>query len=60
MNSLNEWLKQRLDVFELRIRAAKQKLGRDTYWCAGWAEGYVTAWRDARRAAKKTIDGYDA
>lgn len=58
MTVMNEWLKRKLDIFELRVRASKSDLahsvGHDTYWCAGWAQGYMAAQRDARRSARET------
>jgi hypothetical protein len=54
--NIQAWLKQKLDVFELRVKASKSKLaasvGHDTYWCAGYAQGYMAAQRDARRSAR--------
>ena len=53
--TLSEWLKQRLDVFELRVRAYKTKEGKqsnDIYWNSGWAAGYKAAQRDARKASR--------
>lgn len=56
---MNEWLKRKLDIFELRARAGKSRLvdnvRHDTYWCAGWAQGYIAAQRDARRAAREEL-----
>lgn len=51
---MNEWLKQKFDRFELRVRAGKTKEGHDTYYCAGWADGYKAAQRDARKSARET------
>jgi hypothetical protein len=52
---LEQWLKAKLDISELRVRAGKSTLadsvGHDTYWCAGYAQGYKAAQRDARRAS---------
>lgn len=53
--TISQWLNQRLDVFELKVRGNKTKDGRkhnDIYWCSGWAAGYKAAQRDARKAAK--------
>ncbi len=50
MSELRNWLAKKLDVFELRVRAARTKRGTDIYYCAGWADGYKAAQRDARRA----------
>ena len=50
MTELRNWLAKKLDVFELLIRAAGTKRGTDTHYCAGWADGYKAAQRDARRA----------
>jgi hypothetical protein len=50
---MNEWLKKKFDVFELRVRAGRGK-HRDTYYCAGWADGYKAAQRDARKSARET------
>jgi hypothetical protein len=50
---VNHWLKQKIDIFELRVRAGRTKKGTDTYYCAGWADGYKAAQRDARKAAKE-------
>ena len=52
MTELRSWLAKKLDVFELRIRAAGLKRCHDMYYCAGWADGYKAAQRDARRADK--------
>lgn len=56
--NITQWLKQKLDIFELRIRAGKQGIadsgrGRDIYWCAGLGQGYKAAQRDARRADRE-------
>lgn len=53
---MTEWLKQKLDVFELRVRAGRTKQGHDTYYCAGWADGYKAAQRDARVSAVETVE----
>lgn len=50
--TIAQWLKQRLDVFDLRVRAGRHANGRDIYYCAGWADGYKAAQKDARKAAK--------
>jgi hypothetical protein len=51
MTGLTNWLAQKLDTFELRVRAGRTKKGRyDLHYCAGWADGYKAAQRDARRA----------
>lgn len=56
--NITQWLKQKLDIFELRVRAGKlgtaDSVGHDIYWCAGWAQGYKAAQRDARRADRET------
>jgi hypothetical protein len=58
---LNHWLRQKLDIFELRVRAENTSeaaaANRDLYWCSGWAQGYKAAQRDARRASR--ADGVD-
>lgn len=48
---IHEWLKKRFDVFDLRVRASRGK-NRDSYYCAGWADGYKAAQRDARKAVR--------
>lgn len=53
--TITEWLKQRLDVFELRVRGGRTKKGRehnDLYYSAGWADGYKAAQKDARAASR--------
>jgi hypothetical protein len=53
--TITQWLKQRLDIFELRVRGGKTKKGRennDLYYCSGWADGYKAAQRDARAASR--------
>ena len=53
--TITVWLRQRLDIFDLKVRANKTKDGRkhnDIYWNSGWAAGYKAAQRDARRAAR--------
>ena len=50
MTDLYNWLQKKLDTFELRVRAGRRKGGTDTYYCAGWADGYKAAQKDARRA----------
>lgn len=58
---LNEWLKAKLDSFELRIRSMRTKQGKannDCYYNSGWAHGYIAAQRDARKAAR--IDAANA
>jgi hypothetical protein len=52
--NIQQWLKQKLDMFELRVRAGKiivsgTRPGTDLYFCDGWARGYMAAQRDARR-----------
>jgi hypothetical protein len=52
--TITQWLKQRLDTFELRVRAGRiaKQGGRDVYYCAGWADGYKAAQKDARAASR--------
>jgi len=50
--TMSEWLKKTPDIFELRVRAGRGK-HRDTYYCAGWADGYKAAQRDARKYARE-------
>lgn len=50
MNALTTWLAAKLDTFDLRVKAGKRKEGYDTYYCAGWADGYKAAQSDARAA----------
>jgi hypothetical protein len=55
--NMTQWLKQRLDRFELRVRGGRTKKGRennDCYYSAGWADGYKAAQRDARAASRET------
>jgi hypothetical protein len=55
--TLTQWLKQRLDVFDLRVRASKCKAYRhDIYYCSGWADGYKAAQCDARKALRFSND----
>jgi hypothetical protein len=49
--TIAQWLAQRLDVFELRVRAGRRK-NADVYYCAGWADGYKAAQKDARAASR--------
>lgn len=48
--TIEQWLKKRLDIFELRVRASRLRDGRDMYWRAGWAAGYKAAQNAARIA----------
>lgn len=45
------WLATKLDIFALRVRAGRRKHA-DTYYCAGWADGYKSAQADARKASR--------
>lgn len=52
--NLPAWLKQHLDKFDLRVRGGRIKeRGHDLYYCLGWADGYVAAQRDARKASRQ-------
>ena len=49
------WLAEKLDIFDLKVRAGKTKRGRennDLYYSSGWAHGYKQAQADARRASR--------
>lgn len=52
--TITQWLKQRLDIFSLRVRAGRTKGATDLYYCAGWAAGYKAAQKDARAALRIT------
>jgi hypothetical protein len=59
MMTITQWSKQRLDTFELRVRAGRSKKGRennDLYYSAGWADGYKAAQKDARKALRSCDD----
>lgn len=57
MSQLGNWLGTQLDVFELKVRAGKRKEGHDSYYCAGWADGYKAAQKDARKADRTELAG---
>lgn len=57
--TLSQWLAQKMDEFELRVRAGRMKDGTNTYWCAGWARGYMAAKAEARKAARSQADGLE-
>ena len=59
MSQIGNWLGTKFDLFELRVRASRGK-NRDIYYCAGWADGYKAAQKDARKADRTelaTADG---
>lgn len=61
MSELGKWLTAEWDRFELRVRGGRTKKGRennDLYYSSGWADGYMFAQKEARKAAR--IDAANA
>lgn len=55
MSQLGNWLGTKFEQFELRVRAGRTKGGNDTYYRAGWADGYKAAQKDARKADRTEL-----